>query len=421
MPSGRPRSLPTVSPQVGRARRLSACVAEWCALPFNRKRPLLALGVLLVGGVPASASSGELVMFRSGVGRFEVAAVDGAVAGAVNSMADELWRFLAVPLALPEAFSSPVFVRLIPAAEWSDSAAFRVFVEPGGLVSVRLKWEATPQVATVRRALVQGLLMRLAVTHHGVRANLNAPLWLEHAVVGWWQTRLDGAQLDALKQETASVVAPSLPSLLGWQRGAAESRALAIGATWLLTFFQAESTAGEWPALLRRLLGGDEPLPAVARSFPGRFGSDTEREVWWQTGWHHLRRAHGLPSQGAAESRQAIAELARFVFMTDGERDVVVSLAEVLAQTGEVWLDLDLQRRAADLNRLLPSLHPFYRNAGLSLSAALSPSPASARRADLVRAFEQDWRDALELEAAATAALERLERGLRTSPTGERP
>ena len=319
---------------------------------------------------------------------------------------------LAAPLGLPDAFPSSVFVRVVPATEWVEPAAFRVIVEAGGVVSVRLRWsEATPEIF-VRRALVQGLLMRLAVAQHGVNERIAAPLWLELACLGWWQTRADAAQLDALKQETARLVPPALASLLGWQRGDAESRELAVGATWLLTFLQGESgRAGEWQTMLRRLLEGEDGVIALAGSYAGRFVSDGERELWWQTGWHHLRRGRTLPSLEAAESRMALADAARFVFSAGGH-EVVLPLREVLKRASEPAVEAGLKRHAAELDRVVSSLHPFYRNTGLSLAEALAARSATAERREArCSAFEQDWRDALELEAATTMALDTLERG----------
>ena len=315
------------------------------------------------------------------------------------------------PLALPESFGSPVFVRLVPAAEWRDASPFRVIVEAGGIVSVRVGWSDTTPEIMVRRALVQGLLMRQAVARHGVNARLAAPLWLEHACVGWWRTRAEPAQLDALRQSGERLAPPPLAELLNWQRGADEPVRLTDGAVWLLTFLQGESQrTAEWPALLQRLLGGEAPAPALATSFPGRFANDDERELWWQTGWHQLRRARALPGLEAAESRAELAELARFVFAREGA-DAVMPLREVLAHAREPGVDAELKRRAVALNRVLTSLHPFYRNAALSLAEVLAVrGPAAERREARCAAFEQDWRDATELEAASAAALDALER-----------
>lgn len=331
----------------------------------------------------------------------------------VSAMADEGWRLLAAPLALPEAFSSSIFVRLVPAAEWNERAPFRVFVEPGGVVSVRMRWSPTPDAWLVRRALVQGLLMRHAVGYHGVAAQLAAPLWLELGCAGWWHARLDGANLDALQHETATLLPPSLRDLLEWQRGTAEPPPFVIGSVWLLSFLQAESKATEWPTLLRRLLGGDDPITALTAAYPERFANEPQRELWWQTGWHHLRRAHGLPVLAAADSRTMIEALARFVVLDDAGRDTVAGLRDVLANAGELWVDLELQRRTNELNRLVAALHPFYRNAGLSLGAALGTRGDARQREKLCAAFESDWRAARELEAEASAALDRLERQLR--------
>lgn len=366
-------------------------------------RWLFVLPALAAFGMAAPAP----VIFQSGPGRFEIAAIDPTAAKAVAAAADEAWRTLANPLALPDGFSSPVFVRLVPAPEWKDAAAFRVTVEAGGVVAVRLGWrEDTPDLI-LRRALIQGLLLRLAVAQHGVNERLAAPLWLEQACVGWWRTRAEAAQFDALKQESARAAAPALADLLGWQRGGGEPAEWMTGAVWLLNFLQTEGArAGEWPAFLRRVLGGDEPLAALAACYPGRFTGAAERELWWQTGWHHLRRGRSLPVLEAAEARAELEALMRFVVRREG-KETVATLAEVLAARGDAALQRELAQRATALQRLAGALHPFYRNAGLSLADVL------AGRAKLAT-FEQDWRDATELEAATTAALDALEwRGAR--------
>lgn len=362
-------------------------------------RLLLAFGELFGharGAAPAP------VIFQSGPGRFEVAALDAAVAKIVTNAADEAWRTLATPLALPEAFSSPVFVRLVPAEDWKDAAAFRVLVEAGGVVSVRIGWNDRTADIVLRRALVQGLLLRLAVAQHGANERLTAPLWLEQACVGWWRTRSDAAQLDAVKLESARLAPPAMADLLGWQRGGGEPTAWVNGSIWLLGFLQAEAgREGEWPAFLRRVLGGDEPVAALAACYPGRFTNSAERELWWETGWHHLRRVRTLPALEAAESRAELEPLTRFVGLRD-DRETVFALADVLARRDDPATKAELARRAAALNRIVGALHPFYRNAGLSLAEVL------AGRGKLAT-FEQDWRDATELETATHAALDALE------------
>jgi hypothetical protein len=382
---------------------------------------LLALAVLALGPAVAwSSSEPAPVLFQSGRGRFDIAAVDAGAGRTVTGMAEDAWRFLAGPLGLPEAFSSPVLVRLVPQVEASGRAPFHTVVEAGGVVSVLIGWsDKTPEVI-VQRALVQGLLLRLAVAHHGVNERLTAPLWLEHGCVGWWQTRADAARFDALKHETVRLVPPGLGELLDWRRGAEEPRAQVLGAIWLLTFLPSESgRAGWWPDVLKRLLAGENPTAVVAAAGAGHFAHEDERELWWRTGWHHLRRVRALPIPEAAESRAEVAALARFVFARD-DVDEVVPLPTVLAHASEPIVEAELNRRAADLRRLLSSLHPFYRNAGLSLAEAFDASRIRPeRRGALGAAFEQDWRDALELEAATTAALDAWEKKLGTGVAGK--
>jgi hypothetical protein len=371
-------------------------------------------------GLPLAAAFALVVLARgaepvptvaqSGPGRFEVAAIDAAIAHSVTAAAEEGWRMLAAPLGLPEAFSSPVFVRVTDGEP--AGPPFHVTVEPGGVVSLRLRNTGTPPVI-VRRALVQALLMRLAVAQHGVSPRLAVPLWLEHACLGLWQTRADAAQLDALRQECARFAPPALGALFEWQRGAEETRALIAASHWFLAILQTESSRGrEGLTFLSRVLGGEAADMALTATFGEKFSNPDERELWWQTAWHHAVRARTLPALEAADSRVQLAALARFVFAdaaTDG--DVVVSLDEILARSAEPIVAAELQRRANDVTRLVPALHPFYRNAGLSLAAALTARRNSeAMRAGLAGVFESDWRDATELEAASAAALDALEK-----------
>jgi hypothetical protein len=126
----------------------------------------LLLGIVVSAGVKAA-------VFQSGAGRFEVSAWDADVAQQVTSSAEEAWRSLASPLGLPDAFSSPVFLRVVRPAEWQERSLFLTQVEPGGVVSVRLVWASEPAQRSTERAIVQGLLMRLAVAQHGVHSGLD--------------------------------------------------------------------------------------------------------------------------------------------------------------------------------------------------------------------------------------------------------
>lgn len=365
----------------------------------------------LAAGSGARAIPPTPVTFQSGPGRFEVAAIDSSAARSATAAADEAWRWLTVPFGLPDRFSSPVLVRLVPVAEWNGPGPFHVLVEPGGVVSVRVRWEDTLPDAVLRRAIVQGLLTRLAVAHHGPRENLSVPLWLEHAALGWWRTRADPAQLDALKQASSALRPPSSVQLFQWKRGETEPAERRAGAVWLLIFCQQESSgAAEWPAFLKKLLRGDDPEAALAASYPGRFRDTRERELWWQTGWHHLRRGRSLPTFEAADSRQALQRLGRLVVAPTGA-DEVLSLAAVLVHGREPSVKAEVERRSLELNRLIPALHPFYRNAGLSLSEAFATrTAADVAQAAACQRYESDWREATELETAMNTALDALEK-----------
>jgi hypothetical protein len=101
--------------------------------------------------------------------------------------------------------------------------------------------------------------------------------------------------------------------------------------------------------------------------------------------------------------------LARFIFSVGG-RDAVVPLRFVLRQRGEPAVAVTLSARAKELERVIPSLHPFYRNAGLALADCLA---SKKRRSDdelavACEEFDREWRDAVELETTTREALDAL-------------
>jgi hypothetical protein len=75
-------------------------------------------------------------------------------------------------------------------------------------------------------------------------------------------------------------------------------------------------------------------------------------------------------------------------------------------------------RRSSPLSNHLPPRHLFYRSAGFALRAARAARGESAStRARAPPTFDQDWRDAVELEAATLRSLDELERKMTAPPT----
>ncbi|MBM3842330.1 MAG: hypothetical protein FJ397_03535 [Verrucomicrobia bacterium] len=368
----------------------------------------LVLGLLAVLPLRGAAP----VLAASLAGRFEVASMDAAVAHRVAAAAEEGWRVLTAPLGLPPAFPSPVFVRVVPAGTPGAPPTHDVAVEAGGLVTLWLGPRAQEGRA-LRVALVDALLHRLGVAWHGATVQPVVASWLVLGAAGWWETRVDGARLDALREASRRHPPPELVRLLDGTRGVSGTEGEAAGAIWLFTFLLAESgRGGEWPRLLARLLAGGDPQAMVAQAYPGRFGGPDERELWWQTGWHYHLRQRVLPGLEAEEARELLATLARFVFADEAGADRLPPLAEVLARRSEPLVAAELARRGVDLGRSIAGMHPFYRNAALTLAEAfaLGAGPeADRRREALLAQWERDWADGRALEAATTEALDRWE------------
>lgn len=360
--------------------------------------------------LPIFAAEPIPVNVRTMPGRFDISAMDATLAHTVSAQAEETWRHLSDLLTLPEGFSSPIFVRV--SAGDASSPLFTAQSEPGGIVSVWIQSSAVAQPDMVRRALARGVLLRQGVAWYGAEPVRAVPGWLELGCALWVATREFPARLDEIKDRTRSLAPPALGALLNDKRAVVGGLEHAIASLWLLTLLQGDSRgAQEWGSFLRGVLRGVPADEMLTVAFPGRFTNVRERELWWQTGWHHFHRVNAFPMMGSQESAHEITRLSRFVF-APGNEDVVVPLRTVLEHAADAIVADEFKRRAAELQILTPAMHPYYRNAGLSLlEVFLKAGTVSPHRlAALVVAFEEDWRDGVEIEAAAKAALDALER-----------
>ena len=351
-------------------------------------------------------------VFYTGTGQFEIITLDSASAQQVSTQAAAIWDALEVPLGLPsDGFSSAVTVRLVPESKWSGPAVFSVVTEPGGWVSVRVRWTPTIDPAILRRALVQGLLLRQTVSWHGVNNRINVPLWLEQACSALSLVRDRPAMMDAMQQESMRVAPPGLESLLRWQRGGVESRGWELASFWLFKHLLADSgNSNRWPLCLRALLGGTDPLQALQGAY-GTFWADAvTRELWWQVGFYNQSRSHLLPLLSQEESRAWLADRSRWLGERKGHEEVL-GLETLWAERKEAWIKTELANRARQLREVLAVLHPFYRNAAISMGlmyeSALKGKETEFNAAK--EAFGRDAADGRELEDATGAALDAME------------
>ena len=350
-------------------------------------------------------------VFYTGPGRFEIVVRDVADAQPALALGRTVWSGLASTLGLPaDGFSQPVSVRLVPANLWNEPAVFTVTIEPPGRVTVRVRWADDMDPVVVRRAFVQGLILRQAAAWHGVTPQLVVPLWLEQACTLLSLARERPALLDAYQQDSAGIpVPPALRALLTWERGAVESRSWELASLWLLLQLQAEaaSDAARWGGWLRGLVGGAEPMGTLPRSYPALWTNLADMELWWQVGFHHQRRMRTLPVMTTEASRLWLADRSRWLAGREG-RETVLELGELRELRDEPWVRAELAVRRGQASTVLGVIHPFYANTVLSLGRVYEAALKGGRRQfDEARAdFERDALDGRELEDTVNAILD---------------
>jgi hypothetical protein len=355
---------------------------------------------------------GTLLVFYTGQGQFEIIATEARAAQDALVLANSVWRSLAKPVGLPvSGFSSAVAVRLVPEKDWTAPAFFTVVAEPGGLVGVRICRGDKVDARIMRRALVQAVLLRQAVAWHGAKQGLTVPLWLEQACVALGEVRDRPAMLDAMQQESEQLAPPPLEELLRWQRGQAEERGRVLASYWLFQHLQDESgDMPRWARSVRAITGGADPMKALQDNYGTAWKDADSRELWWQVGFHNERLTSTVPLMSMGDSRDWLADRCRWLAVKNG-REQVLALDDLWTLRKESWIKTGMVERSQQLQNQLPRLHPFYKNAAISMGrmyqAAGKGSEEEFKAAKL--ALSQDATDGRELEAASGAALDELE------------
>lgn len=380
------------------------------------RRLVLACCVFAASAVCASAEPVEKTaapprVFYTRPGQFEIVAFEDGSAQQALALGRSVWRALEGPFGLPsEGFVFPVSVRLVPSDLWKEGPAFVSIVEPPGRVMVRVRWSADVDPAVVRRAFVQGLILEKAVSWHGVKPGLAAPLWLEHAAVLWSMGLENPAMMDQFRQESLGGFPPPLSSVLSWRRDDAESRLRELSSLWAFVQLQEESRdagGARWQGWLRRILGGADAYETLAAGYPGLWPDKPALELWWRTAYQHQSRSSELPVMTANDSRSWLGRAVRWLGVRGG-RETPLGLEELRGLRAEAWVRAELTRRMAQTRSIMRVIHPYYANTAVSLGR-LYEKALTGGEADFLRAladFEREATDARELEDETGAMLD---------------
>jgi hypothetical protein len=159
------------------------------------------------------------------------------------------------------------------------------------------------------------------------------------------------------------------------------------------------------------LLEGVSPGLALVRGYEPRFAAAEARdiELAWQVGAAAQAALRTVPTWPAAESRRRLEQAARVtVRPLAGETEEAKELAELWAERGDPLLTSVRRARLAWLTAQVGAVHPFYRNAAVSLGRAWQAMERGDEKAWTVAVAE--WRGDLatgrELEDASTRLLD---------------
>lgn len=374
------------------------------------------LGPRLPAGPEAEA---EVRFFPGSGGRFEVAARAGEAGVRLERVAETAWAVWRGPLGLPERLGAGITVRLTPPEHWGFAEpAWRISVEPTGLVSLWIRDGGVPGVERERRwaaALAAAVLQRMAILQGVGAAERPAPDWLCAAAAEAVAIELQPALADAWRQAAGRPGgAAGLEAILKWsgaQTAAGEAPSW-VGAFGLWRWLGAGPGRGEaWPRFVVALLAGEAPGVALTRIYGPALArpEKAELELAWRTALAALARQQATPLLGVEESRRQLERLARLVVNpVGGGIDQRLELGALTATEARGYPAAEREERAAWLTANFPRLHPFYRNAGGSLGRCwlAQREGDEAARAAAWEEWRSDLAVGLELERGSRAALD---------------
>jgi hypothetical protein len=361
-------------------------------------------------------------LIGGGSGRFEVIAEPGPEALRLAELAENAWLEWREPLGLPSRLPTTITVRLVPMKSWRGGER-RHFVAAGhgGVVTVWIRGDAGGGLAAERAwlgALAEGVLKRKSVLLGG-SPDLEAPAWLAEAAAEAAIFAARPAMLDAWQAEMRREEAPArLREVLirAGEAGAGGGRGRSLGAAGVWLWLRGEGLRnGAWARFLDSVLLGESPGGALAREYASIVPAGADAREWelaWRVAAARLAAAQQTPVLEPAEARRRIERLGRLVVF-----DVAAGGERVQAPVGEwqtrreAWPAGERRARAAFLAAELPRMHPFYRNAAVSLGRAWQ-ALAEGREGEWREAgaeWGEDWAAGRALEAASARLLDEAE------------
>lgn len=385
-------------------------------------RGLAVLGLWLAVGARADAAEpagAEVRFFPGSGGRFEVAALEGEEGSRLVRLAEEAWAVWRGPLGLPDRWTTGITVRLTPTEAWDFAEpAWRLSAEATGLVSLWIRGGGKPGAGRDRRwaaALAEAAWTRVAISEGVGPAARTVPDWL---VAGAAEAALIEARPalgDAWRQAAARPGgAAGLEAILKWRgaQTAGDGEPEWVGAFGVWRWLGAGPGRAEaWPRFVAALLAGEAPGLALTRVYgPGLARPEkAELELAWRTSLAAMAREQATPLLGAEESRRQLERLARAVLTpTEGGPERVWELGALTAAEARGYPAAEREERARWLTANLARMHPFYRNAAVSLGRCWQAQERGddAAREGALQEWRADFATGLELERGSAAALD---------------
>lgn len=375
----------------------------------SRIRRIRQLSGWLVGCVvliaTQSSAAEQTDLHSSANNQFEVVAVDLRSARFVEELSrhvvDRSSRFLERH---KMDFPQRVLVRLKPERFVDFEGAYRLTLEPGGFVTLDLRWTEALELATCCRALSEALLLRYSLFNFGLAAAEQLREWTVSVLTYRTLLGLRPASREALFAAVQAEELPPVPDLLA-QTWDAPDQGVA-GYLLLRTLSAAGLGQQVERRLFRAAVAGRDVAPALttildagrsAEAIPG-FGR------WWTTYLPELSGTGATVFERIAVSRQWIDQLSRFQF--EGEP---INLKQLWERRDDPEMRAIVEARLEIVRFRINRVNPAYFNAAHSLGLLFETILEGDRAHEFIGslgAFLSDFEDTKAIESIVRAHLD---------------
>ena len=336
---------------------------------------------------------------------FIVASRDADSAHYVDRLAKKLYGIVGEYVNLPDEYSEPIVIKLVPKEHWQSPAPFQTSAGVAGELSLHFGWDKDADFDWLVRGIVQVITTRAFVWHHGTSRVADMPYWLELALTEEARARMNPAKLSHIVETAQVTERLSVPTIILSTRETGANADLVINSFAMLRAMRREYGAETRP-FLSALIGSESPGITLAQSRPEIFHRQDAIESWWKRQYNHFLAKRTSVFWDTKQTRNQMLAWTR-LNVSDSSEPLIMTITQTWHMRDEPGVRQKIVDRVAEVHDHIEQANPVYFNSMLSLGKvweAVRDSDLSGLQINYER-FKNDFTAAIDMDVRIQKAL----------------